>query len=196
MTRTGLHGLVARSAKSALSRETSWPLIAQNLTVRGGTNERATTVEGTPIAYREWGDPADRSIVLVHGGAAHSRWWDHIAPLLTGGWRVVALDLSGHGDSGRRDRYSLDAWAREMCSRSSPRPGMPPPAWSSGTAWAAWSRCGWPAWPGPRIAGAVAIDCPVRDMAPEDRAAREHRAFGPLRVSDPGGGRGPFPPDP
>src|SRR5579871_4929804 len=76
--------------------------------------ERAAECEGTSIAYRAWGDPADRNIVLVHGGAAHSRWWDHIAPLLTSGWRVVAVDLSGHGDSDRRDRYSLDTWAREV----------------------------------------------------------------------------------
>ena len=45
--------------------------------------ERTVTVEGTSIAYRAWGDPAMRTIALVHGGAAHSRWWDHIAPLLT-----------------------------------------------------------------------------------------------------------------
>src|ERR1019366_6011017 len=42
------------------------------------------------------------------------RWWDHIGPLLANGWRVVALDLSGHGDSGRRDSYTLDTWAREV----------------------------------------------------------------------------------
>ena len=76
--------------------------------------ERAVTCEGTSIAYRAWGDPADRNIVLIHGGAAHSRWWDHIAPLLARGWRVVAMDLSGHGDSGRREHYSLDIWAREV----------------------------------------------------------------------------------
>src|SRR5260370_869890 len=76
--------------------------------------ERTAAVEGTVIAYRAWGDPADRSIVLVHGGAAHSRWWDHIGPLLANGWRVLALDLSGHGDSGRRDSYSLDTWARQV----------------------------------------------------------------------------------
>ena len=34
--------------------------------------------------------------------------------LLAEGWRVVAVDLSGHGDSDRRDRYSLDTWAREV----------------------------------------------------------------------------------
>ncbi len=76
--------------------------------------ERAqVNVEGTPIAYRAWGRPGGPGIVLVHGGAAHSRWWDHIAPLMAGR-RVAALDLSGHGDSGRRDPYSLDVWAREV----------------------------------------------------------------------------------
>ena len=55
-----------------------------------------------------------RGIVLVHGGAAHSRWWDHIGPLLAADRRVVAIDLSGHGDSGRRESYSFDAWAGEM----------------------------------------------------------------------------------
>src|SRR5260370_194817 len=35
---------------------------------------------------------------------------------------------------------------------------------------------------GSRIAGAVAIDSPVRDLSPEDNAARRRRAFGPLRV--------------
>ena len=71
-------------------------------------------VDGTAIAYRAWGQPGGPGIVLVHGGAAHSRWWDHIAPLMTPGRRVFALDLSGHGDSGRRQTYSLDSWAREV----------------------------------------------------------------------------------
>ena len=60
-------------------------------------------VEGASITYRTYGDREDRGIVLVHGGAAHARWWDHIAPLLATGHMVVALDLSGHGDSGRRE---------------------------------------------------------------------------------------------
>jgi len=143
--------------------------------------ERRITVEGTPVAYRAWGDPADRSIVLVHGGAAHSRWWDHIAPLLTGGRRVVAVDLSGHGDSGRRDRYSLDTWAREVLA-------VVAEAGDAGSSVVIGHSMGGlvtlrlASLAGSRIAGAVAIDSPVRDIAPEDRAARQHRAFGPLRV--------------
>ena len=59
----------------------AWFSAALDAAVQEGT----TVVDGASIAYRAWGDPDGRSIVLVHGGAAHSRWWDHIAPLLTNG---------------------------------------------------------------------------------------------------------------
>ena len=143
--------------------------------------ERTTTFEGTSIAYRAWGDPADRDIVLVHGGAAHSRWWDHIAPLLANGWRVVSMDLSGHGDSGRRDRYSLDTWAREVMAVVTDA-GVAASTVVIGHSMGGLVALRLASLAGSAIAGAVAIDSPVRDMAPEDRAARQHRAFGPLRV--------------
>jgi pimeloyl-ACP methyl ester carboxylesterase len=143
--------------------------------------ERATECEGTSIAYRAWGDPADRNIVLVHGGAAHSRWWDHIAPLLARGWRVIALDLSGHGDSGRRERYSLDTWAREVLAVVNDA-GTAASTVVIGHSMGGLVTLRLATLSGSLIAGAVAIDSPIRDMAPEDRAARQHRAFGPLRV--------------
>ena len=66
--------------------------------------ERMTVLDGVPVAYRMWGSSQNgRGIVLVHGGGAHSRWWDHIGPLLAADRRVIAIDLSGHGDSGRRE---------------------------------------------------------------------------------------------
>jgi pimeloyl-ACP methyl ester carboxylesterase len=143
--------------------------------------ERRITVEGTPVAYLTWGDEADRSIVLVHGGAAHSRWWDHIAPLLARGWRVLAIDLSGHGDSGRRPRYSLDTWAREVLAVVA-EAGDPASSVVIGHSMGGLVTLRLASLAGSQIAGAVAIDSPVRDIAPEDRAARQRRAFGPLRV--------------
>ena len=77
-------------------------------------SERVASQDGVPVAYRMWGGPSGRGIVLVHGGGAHSRWWDHIAPLLAADRRVIAIDLSGHGDSGRRESYTIDRWAREV----------------------------------------------------------------------------------
>src|SRR5258708_28492642 len=96
----------------------AWFSAALDAAVQEGT----TTVDGASIAYRAWGDPDGRSIVLVHGGAAHSRWWDHIAPMLTDGWRVVAVDLSGHGDSHRRGAYSPST---PRSGTWPPRPGRP-----------------------------------------------------------------------
>ena len=75
--------------------------------------ERTIVVEGASVHYIDWG-PADApAVVLVHGGLAHARWWDHIAPHLVG-HRVVALDLTGHGDSGTRDGYDMRQWGREI----------------------------------------------------------------------------------
>lgn len=69
-------------------------------------------VAGARIQDGTWGDPELPSVVLVHGGAAHSGWWDHIAD----GGRVVALDLSGHGDSEHRLKYDMRLWAEEVAA--------------------------------------------------------------------------------
>jgi pimeloyl-ACP methyl ester carboxylesterase len=146
-----------------------------------GAERRVTTVEGAPIAYGAWGEPAEQGIVLVHGGAAHSRWWDHIGPLLAGGRRVAALDLSGHGDSGRRQAYRLDVWAREVLAVAADA-GITGPPTVIGHSMGGFVTLRLASLFGSRIAGAVTIDSPVRDITPEERAAREQRAFGPLRV--------------
>jgi pimeloyl-ACP methyl ester carboxylesterase len=75
--------------------------------------ERAVEVEGAAVRYRAWGQAGAPGVVLVHGGLAHGRWWDPIAPLL-GGYRVLAPDLTGHGDSDWRDEYDTGQWAREL----------------------------------------------------------------------------------
>jgi pimeloyl-ACP methyl ester carboxylesterase len=77
-------------------------------------DEGSVTVDGARIRYRAWGPPGSSGAVLVHGTAAHARWWDHVGPQLSAGLRVVALDLSGHGDSDWREQYSLDRWAEEV----------------------------------------------------------------------------------
>lgn len=71
-------------------------------------------VEGARIACHGWNLQADLPvIVLVHGFRAHARWWDHIAPALAARHRVVAISLSGMGDSGRRAGYSRAQYGRE-----------------------------------------------------------------------------------
>jgi pimeloyl-ACP methyl ester carboxylesterase len=145
------------------------------------SKQASVDVEGASIVYRTYGDRDDRGIVLVHGGAAHSHWWDHIAPLLAAEHMVVTLDLSGHGDSGRREDYNLDLWAREVLAVSAAA-GISAPPTVIGHSMGGLVTLRGASLYGPRMAGAVAVDSPVRDITPEERAAREQRAFGPLRV--------------
>lgn len=70
-------------------------------------------VDGCRIHYRLWGESAAPPLLLIHGGGAHTHWWDFIAPLLARDYRVGAFDLSGMGDSGRRDHYEFEIYARE-----------------------------------------------------------------------------------
>jgi pimeloyl-ACP methyl ester carboxylesterase len=141
----------------------------------------SVAVDAKMISYRAFGEQGDSGIVLVHGGAAHARWWDHIAPLLARGRRVVALDLSGHGDSGRREAYNLDSWAHEVLAVASAA-GITGPPIVIGHSMGGFVALRVAGLYGTQIEGVVVIDSPVRDITPEERAARDQRAFGPLRV--------------
>lgn len=52
--------------------------------------------------------------MFVHGHAAHAHWWDFIAPAFTDRYDVVAIDLSGSGDSDHRPAYSATLFANEI----------------------------------------------------------------------------------
>jgi pimeloyl-ACP methyl ester carboxylesterase len=71
-------------------------------------------VGGVPINYMTWGKPGSQGVVLVHGSNAHLEWWRFVAPFLASEFHVAALDLSGNGDSGWRDRYSGALYAEEV----------------------------------------------------------------------------------
>jgi len=52
------------------------------------------------LAYREAGEPTDRAVVLVHGYPESSYMWQPALPALgDAGWRALAPDLPGYGDS-------------------------------------------------------------------------------------------------
>jgi len=73
-------------------------------------------VDGIEIAYGVSGTPG-HDLVLLHGSGGSHQWWHAAAPLLERDWRVIAIDLSGHGDSGEqatRQDYHPDRWAREV----------------------------------------------------------------------------------
>ena len=76
----------------------------------------AVTTAGGRIAYRAWGSAGAPGVLLIHGAGGHSHWWDHIAGLLAPDLHVVAMDLSGHGDSDWRGNYDFPSWAGEVAA--------------------------------------------------------------------------------
>ena len=73
--------------------------------------------DGNRLAADAIGDPADPSVVLLHGGGQtrHS-WGTTLESLAAHGWRAYSVDLRGHGDSewAADGDYTLDAFAGDV----------------------------------------------------------------------------------
>lgn len=140
------------------------------------STDGTTDVAGRPITWTSWGDPGRPAVVLVHGGAAHRHWWDFLAPLLLPHHHVIAVDLSGHGDAGRRDRYSVEQWADEVVAVAHDAGTVAPPV-VVGHSLGGYVTIVAAARHGDALAGAVVVDSPVRRPDPESEEGRGGRAF-------------------
>ncbi|CAN5122212.1 alpha/beta hydrolase [soil metagenome] len=142
----------------------------------------STSVGGANIAWRAWGDETASGVVLIHGGAAHARWWDHVAPLLVEARRrVVAIDLSGHGDSDHRGQYDIEAWSDEVAAVADAS-GLGTDATLIGHSLGGFVALRTALRHPARFGDVVVIDSPLREPSPEELAARAGQAFGPLRI--------------
>jgi pimeloyl-ACP methyl ester carboxylesterase len=81
-------------------------------------HERFIVVNGLRLHYREWGASPARTILLLHGGSAHAHWWDLFADSCSTAYRLVALDLRGHGDSAHRDppAYQIEDYVDDVAA--------------------------------------------------------------------------------
>jgi pimeloyl-ACP methyl ester carboxylesterase len=68
-----------------------------------------------------------RAAILIHGFMGDSRAWHRVtAELEARGFRVLAVDLAGHGRSPRARRYSPRAWADDVIETLQPLLSGPP----------------------------------------------------------------------
>lgn len=72
------------------------------------------------LAVHETGT-GQRTAVLVHGIMSDHRAWHRVSTeLVARGFRVIAVDLAGHGVSPRSRRYSPQAWADDVVETVEP----------------------------------------------------------------------------
>ncbi len=91
-----------------------------------------TARNGMLLHADAYGDPADRSVVLIHGGGQtrHS-WGGTAASLAAAGWYAVAYDQRGHGSSDRApdENYSNHEFASDcvdVCRALTEHTGVAP----------------------------------------------------------------------
>src|SRR5580692_548134 len=75
----------------------------------------AATVDGLQIHSSLSGKGA-KTVILVHGWTCDETTWTEQVPALAKEYRVVTLDLPGHGksDSPKDDKFSMDLFARAI----------------------------------------------------------------------------------
>jgi pimeloyl-ACP methyl ester carboxylesterase len=138
-------------------------------------------VDGGTIHALASGAPGGRGLVFVHGGGAHARWWTHVATTFSPEFRVVCLDLSGHGDSSHRAEYSLEQWTEEVVAVAGAGRIDGPPV-VIGHSMGGFVTIATAARHADQVAGAIVCDSPVTEPDPEIGAYRLREAFGRPRV--------------
>lgn len=146
--------------------------------------ERRIDVDGASIHSLTWGDPATTpGLVFIHGGAAHAHWWAHIAPAFLPSYSAVAIDLSGHGDSGHRGEYALDTWCDEVAAVITGA-GFTTPPLLVGHSMGGFVTAATASRHPDLIGGAVIVDSPIIEVDPEVRSARAGEQFAKAKFYD------------
>jgi len=79
--------------------------------IEGG---RLSSFDGVELAY-DAGGSGDTSLLFVHGWCCSRRQWARTMDVFAENYRVVALDLAGHGDSEKgRETWDLPSFSRDV----------------------------------------------------------------------------------
>ncbi|MBK5287196.1 MAG: alpha/beta fold hydrolase [Acidimicrobiia bacterium] len=73
-----------------------------------------TAHDGATIAFADGGE--GRDLVLVHGITESRHAWDPVIDALESRWRVVNVDMRGHGESERRAPYDAVTMAADLAA--------------------------------------------------------------------------------
>lgn len=138
-------------------------------------------VGGATVHHLAWGDPGRRGLVFVHGGGAHAHWWTHLAATFAADFRVLAVDLTGHGDSDHRPAYDLRGWTDEVVATAEAG-GIEGRPVVVGHSMGGFVTIATAALHPDNVAGVVICDSPVTTPDPEVQSFRSRDAFGRPRT--------------
>jgi len=138
-------------------------------------------VDGRRVHYLAWGTPGRRGLVFVHGGGANAHWWTHVAARFADEFRVLAVDLSGHGDSDHRDAYRFEDWTDEVVAVAQAGGIVGRPV-VIGHSMGGFVTIATAALHPDRVTGVIICDSPVTEPDPEIGEYHVRDAFGRARI--------------
>ena len=138
-------------------------------------------LDGRRVHYLAWGATGRRGLVFVHGGGANAHWWTHVAAHFADDFRVVALDLSGHGDSDHRETYRFEDWTDEVIAVADAAGIVGRPV-VVGHSMGGFVTIATAALHPNRLTGVIICDSPVTEPDPEIGEYHVRDAFGRERI--------------
>ncbi len=84
--------------------------------VTAGYLERSVAVGTLKLSYQEWGNPEAAPIIMLHGFGVSGHMFDEFADRMQDGYRLLALDQRGHGDSDWSEEgdYTRNAFVEDL----------------------------------------------------------------------------------
>lgn len=85
-------------------------------TASAGWPQIVHSKDGTPISFEVYGS-GEPTLLFVHGWSCDSRYWRQQVERFAQHYRVVVVDLAGHGHSGMlRGRYTMRAFGEDVAA--------------------------------------------------------------------------------
>ena len=72
------------------------------------------TLNSARFHYRDWENPDAPALILLHGFARNARMFDPFARAMQTRFRVIALDLRGHGETDWAKNYSTEQSVEDL----------------------------------------------------------------------------------
>jgi len=142
-------------------------------------------LDGSPRLHcLEWNPEGELTILLLHGNSANAWWWAPMAVCTPANYRLIAIDLRGHGDSEwvRPPAYGphdyADDLARLITALNLDRPVVA--GHSMGGVAVTAFICKYPS----MARGAIAVDIPIRSSRRRDRFLDRLKALPTVNYPD------------
>jgi pimeloyl-ACP methyl ester carboxylesterase len=94
----------------------AWSVAGKQGDAGGLEVRKVASTDGVEIVYTIGGSK-EPALVFIHGAFADRSFWANQLDYFAGKYRVIAIDLAGHGDSGKnRKKWDIISFANDVCA--------------------------------------------------------------------------------